>query len=151
MRNTSLWWIVGNRQWIIARGMLEASRRNPTACRQTGFLYLSELPELLGVAEAANYADLCGFDSHRLAELIIKLLNYESWKIICKGWAILCAGYVVWNLHLVGVLRSWTHVRIVLLHDSRSVGLHEKHVERFEKHALNYSAFCGRTINQLNL
>lgn len=48
--------------------MLEASRRNPMACRQTGF-YLSEYARIIGVAEAVLYTDLCGFDSHRLTQL----------------------------------------------------------------------------------
>ena len=73
-RKTPLWWIVGNRQWIIAHGMLEASRRKLTACRQTGFYIWVSAPELIGVAEAVLCADLRGFDSHRLTELLTKNL-----------------------------------------------------------------------------
>lgn len=81
----------------------------------------------------------------------LNLYNYESWKIICKGWTILCPFYGSWYLYFLEILWLWTHVRVVLLHVARSVVLHEKYVERLEKHALNYSALSSRTINQLKL
>ena len=40
-------------------------------------------------------------------------------------------------------------MRVVLLHAPRSVERNEMRVERFEKHALNYSALCSRTINRI--
>ena len=39
----------------------------------------------------------------------------------------------------------------MLLHAPRSVERNEMRVERFEKHALNYSALCSRAINPLKL
>ena len=100
---TSLWWIVGNRQWTIVRGMLEASRRKPMACRQTGLLYLSECARIVfGVDEAVHCTDLCGFDSHRLTKLLTKLIELWQLKNVWQKPAF-CA---FWRLHLVRSYRG---------------------------------------------
>ena len=76
------------------------------ACRQTGFL-LSEYARIIfGVAEAVHCTDLCGFDSHRLTELLTKNeMNYDNREIYDKSQRFLRSGVCAWCARIVGVLR----------------------------------------------
>ena len=116
MWKTSLWWIVGNRQWTVVRGMLEASRRKPMACRQTGFYIWVSCPNYIGVAEAVLCADLCGtalcgwtdlcgfvrLPPTHLTELLTKLIELWQLKNVWQKPAF----FAFWRLHLVRSYRG---------------------------------------------
>ena len=84
-----------------------------------------------------------------LTKYKLKLENYDNRKMYDKSWRILCAGSVAWRTRIVEILWLWTQLRGVLLHCARPLERVERHVERFEKHALNYSALSSRTINRI--